>query len=111
MFKIFFFDINDIIYLLKMIKLNSIIDKIKNKFFNFSKEAAKIKRPSYEELIKYQNFSKSDNNKLALSFGAGRSGQNWFSKIFNSHLNWIGTCERFQIMRLFIDMSVITICK
>ena len=84
-----------------MIKLNNIIYKIKNKFFNFSKEAAKIKRPSYEELIKYQNFSKSDNNKLALSFGAGRSGQNWFSKIFNSHLNWIGTCERFPDYEAF----------
>ena len=40
-------------------------------------------------------------SKLALSFGAGRCGQNWFSKIFNSHPNWIGTSERFPDYEAF----------
>lgn len=57
--------------------MNNLIYKIKNKIFNFSKEAKKIKRPSYEELIKYENFSRSVKNKLIISFGSGRSGQNW----------------------------------
>ena len=81
--------------------MNNIIYKIKNNLFKISSEANKIKRPSYEELLKYQNFNKNDNNKLALGFGAGRSGQNWFSKIFNSHPNWIGTCERFADFEVF----------
>ena len=75
--------------------------KVKNRLFRFSKEAHKLRRPSYEELIKYQNFQKKVNNKLALSFGPGRSGQNWFSKIFNSHSNWVGTCERFADYEAF----------
>ena len=69
--------------------------KIKNKLYKISNEGKKIKRPSYEELKEYKNFTKNENNKFALSFGAGRSGQNWFTKIFNNHSNWIGTCERF----------------
>ena len=56
---------------------------------------------TYNELIKYQNFQREDNNILAISFGAGRSGQNWFSKIFNSHPNWVGTCERFADYEAF----------
>ena len=81
--------------------MKNLIYKIKNRFFNISKEGIKIKRPSYDELIKYEYFKKNNNNKLALSFGAGRSGQNWFSKIFNSHPNWIGTCERFADYEAF----------
>jgi len=81
--------------------MNNIIYKIKNNLFRVSSEANKIKKPSYEELLKYQNFNKSDKNKLALGFSAGRSGQNWFSKIFNSHPNWIGTCERFADFEAF----------
>ena len=81
--------------------MNNLIYKIKNKIFNFSKEAKKIKRPSYEELIKYENFSRSVKNKLIISFGSGRSGQNWFSKIFNSHSNWIGSNERFADYEAF----------
>ena len=81
--------------------MSNLIYKIKNSFFRVSKEATKIKRPSYSELIKYQNFKKNNDNKLALGFGAGRSGQNWFSKIFNSHPNWIGTCERFADYEAF----------
>ena len=81
--------------------MNNFIYKIKNRFFKISKEASKIKRPNYEELIKYQHFTKNISNKFALSFGAGRSGQNWFSKIFNSHKNWIGTCERFADYEAF----------
>ena len=38
---------------------------------------------------------------MILSFGAGRCGQNWFAKIFNSHSNWIGTCERFSEFEAF----------
>ena len=81
--------------------MDNFIYKIKNKLFSFSKEAKKLSRPSYEELIKYQNFKKEDNNNLAISFGSGRSGQNWFSKIFNSHSNWVGTCERFAEYEAF----------
>jgi len=75
--------------------MKTLIYKIKNKLFRFSKEATKLSKPSYEELIKYKNFQRVRDNKFALSFGAGRCGQNWFAKIFNSHTNWIGTCERF----------------
>lgn len=81
--------------------MNPLIYKIKNKLFRFSKEALKIKKPSYEELLKYQSFSRSLDNKFILSFGAGRCGQNWFAKIFNSHSNWIGTCERFSEFEAF----------
>ena len=81
--------------------MNNFFYKIKNRFFDFSSEAKKLRRPTYNELIKYQNFQRKDNNVLALSFGAGRSGQNWFSKIFNSHPNWIGTCERFADYEAF----------
>ena len=72
-----------------------LIYKIKNRLYKISNEGKKIKRPKYEELKEYKNFTKKKNNKFALSFGAGRSGQNWFTKIFNNHSNWIGTCERF----------------
>lgn len=81
--------------------MNKIIYNIKNKLFGYSKEAKKLRRPSYDELINYRNFKKKDNNHFALSFGAGRSGQNWLSKIFNSHSNWIGTCERFADYEAF----------
>ena len=81
--------------------MNNFFYKIKNRLFYFSSEAKKLKRPTYNELIKYQNFQREDNNILALSFGAGRSGQNWFSKIFNSHPNWVGTCERFADYEAF----------
>ena len=81
--------------------MNNFFYKIKNRLFDFSSEAKKLKRPSYKELIKYQNFQRKENNILALSFGAGRSGQNWFSKIFNSHSNWIGSCERFADYEAF----------
>lgn len=81
--------------------MNNFFYKIKNRLFNLSREAKKLKRPTYKELIKYQDFQRKDNNFLALSFGAGRSGQNWFSKIFNSHSNWIGTCERFAEYEAF----------
>lgn len=81
--------------------MNNIIYKIKNHFFRMSKEYDKLKRPTYEELIKYENFTRNVDNNFILGFGAGRSGQNWFSKIFNSHKNWIGTCERFADYEAF----------
>lgn len=81
--------------------MNYLIYKIKNKFFRFSKEASKIKRPSFEELIYYKSFERKDKNRLILSLGAGRCGQNWVGKIFNSHPNWIGTSERFSDMEAF----------
>ena len=81
--------------------MNNFAYKVKNRLFGFSKEAQKLRRPSYEELIKYQSFQRKVNNNLALSFGSGRSGQNWFSKIFNSHSNWVGTCERFADYEAF----------
>ena len=79
--------------------MNNYIYKVKNTLFAFSKESKKLKRPSYEDLKKYQDFQRKENNYLALSFGSGKSGQNWFSKIFNSHSNWVGTCERFAEFR------------
>ena len=81
--------------------MNNLIYKIKNKLFRYSKEALKIKRPSYDELIKFKSFDRNSDNKIILSFGAGRCGQNWFAKIFNSHSNWIGTCERFSELEAF----------
>ena len=81
--------------------MSNLIYKIKKSFFNISNEAAKIKRPDYEELIKYKHFKKKESNKFGLGLGAGRSGQNWFSKIFNSHPNWIGTAERFADYEAF----------
>jgi hypothetical protein len=81
--------------------MNNLIYKIKNKLFRFSKESLKIKRPTYDELTKYKSFNRVSDNKFILSFGAGRCGQNWFAKIFNSHSNWIGTCERFADLEAF----------
>jgi hypothetical protein len=81
--------------------MKTLIYKIKNKLFRFSKEATKLSRPPYKELIKYKNFQRVMDNKFALSFGAGRCGQNWFAKIFNSHSNWVGTCERFTDYEAF----------
>jgi hypothetical protein len=81
--------------------IKKFIYKIKNKLFLWSSEASKLKKPLLKEMVKYDSFAKSKNNKFALSFGAGRSGQNWYSKIFNSHTNWIGTCERFADYEAF----------
>ena len=81
--------------------MRNLIYSIKKNLFKITKESLKIKRPSYTELIKYQRFIKKDDNKFGLSFGSGRSGQNWFSKIFNSHSNWIGSCERFADYEAF----------
>jgi hypothetical protein len=81
--------------------MNNFAYKIKNRLFGFSKEAKKLRRPNHEELVKYQSFQRQDDNYLALSFGSGKSGQNWFSKIFNSHPNWVGTCERFADYEAF----------
>lgn len=74
---------------------------LKNFFFKFSKESEKFKRPNYLELKKYENFKRVKNNKVLLSFGSGRCGQNWFSKIFNSHKNWVGSIERFADYEAF----------
>ena len=81
--------------------MNNLLYKIKNKIFRFSKEALKPIRPSFDELIKYKSFNRDIDSKFILSFGAGRCGQNWFSKIFNSHPNWIGSCERFTDFEAF----------
>ena len=81
--------------------MNNFFYKVKNRLFAFTSEAKKLKVPTYDELIKYQNFQRKNNNNLALSFGVGRCGQNWFSKIFNSHPNWIGTNERFAQYEAF----------
>jgi hypothetical protein len=81
--------------------MNRLIYKIKNRFFRIGEEYNKLKKPLYRELFKYKNFLRKSDNNFILSFGAGRSGQNWFSKIFNSHQNWIGTCERFSDYEAF----------
>ncbi len=81
--------------------MKTLIYKIKNKIYRFSREAKKLERPSFKQLSHFTNFQKNSKNKLALSFGAGRCGQNWFAKIFNSHTNWIGSCERFSDFESF----------
>ena len=81
--------------------MKNLIYRFKSKIFNHSVEAKKYKRPTYDELIKYEDFNRTKNNKLFLSFGSGRSGQNWFSKLFNSHKNWIGSAERFADYEAF----------
>ena len=81
--------------------MKKIIYKAKNNLFKFSQESRKLKRPSFDELIKFKDFKKGKSNKFAISFAGGRSGQNWFSKIFNSHSNWIGSCERFADYEAF----------
>jgi len=81
--------------------VNNFFYTVKNRLFAFTNEAKKLKPPTYKELIKYQNFQRKNNNQLALSFGAGRCGQNWFSKIFNSHPNWVATNERFAQYEAF----------
>lgn len=81
--------------------MNDIIYKVKSTFYKYSDEAKKCKRQNYNELIKYINFKKTNKNKLLICFGAGRSGQNWFSKIFNSHSNWVGSSERFADYEAF----------
>jgi hypothetical protein len=81
--------------------MKNLLYKIKNKFYRISNEASKIEKPIFEELKEFKSFQRGPNNKFILSFGAGRSGQNWFSKIFNSHTNWVGTCERFAEFEAF----------
>ena len=78
----------------------NLIYKIKSTLYSYTKEGKKLIRPTYYDLIKYENFIKK-NNRLVLSFGSGRSGQNWISKIFNSHENWIGSAERFADYEAF----------
>ena len=81
--------------------MKKIIYKVKNNLFKFSRESRKLRKPSFDELVKFKDFKKKKSNKFAISFAAGRSGQNWFSKIFNSHSNWIGSCERFADYEAF----------
>ena len=81
--------------------MKDIIYKAKSILFRYSDEARKCKRHNYNELIKYIDFKKTYKNKLIICFGAGRSGQNWFSKIFNSHSNWVGSSERFADYEAF----------
>jgi len=81
--------------------MKNLIYKFKSKIFSYSLEAKKYKRPTYDELIRYQSFTRTNNHKLFLSFGSGRSGQNWFSKLFNSHKNWVGSAERFADYEAF----------
>ncbi len=81
--------------------MTNLIYKIKNRLFRYSDEEKKTIRPTYNELIRYEKFQKKTHNKLVLGFAAGRSGQNWFTKIFNSHPNWIGTSERFEDFEAF----------
>ena len=95
-------DLGRVGYLKDLRKLmQTLIYKIKNKLFGLSREASKLTRPSYEELIKYKSFRRGMDNKFILSCGAGRSSQNWFAKIFNSHSNWVGTAERFADFEAF----------
>ena len=61
--------------------IKKFIYKIKNRLFLQSDEASKLKKPSLKEMVKYESFVKNKNNKFALSFGAGRSGQNWYSNL------------------------------
>ena len=81
--------------------MNDLIYKTMNKIFRLSNESKKLLKPSFNELLKFKDFKKSNYNKFAISFSSGRSGQNWFTKIFNSHSNWVGTCERFADYEAF----------
>ena len=81
--------------------MNSAISRVKSSLYRYSKEAKKFNRLSYQELIKYNDFKKTNENNLVLSFAAGRCGQNWISKVFNSHSNWVGSIERFSDFEAF----------
>ena len=81
--------------------MNSAISRVKSSLYRYSKEAKKFNRLSYQELIKYNDFKKTNENNLVLSFAAGRCGQNWISKVFNSHPNWVGSIERFSDFEAF----------
>jgi hypothetical protein len=76
--------------------MNNYFYRIKVNLLNYiDRKNKKNKKPYYNELTKFENYSISEENHLALGFGAGRTGQSWFSKIFNNHTNWIGSHERF----------------
>ena len=40
--------------------MKKIIYKAKNNLFKFSQESRKLKRPSFDELIKFRNFKKKN---------------------------------------------------
>ena len=81
--------------------MNKIVDKVYLRFYNLTQEGQKLKRLNYNELMKYDDVDYKVNSYKILSFGAGRSGQNWLSKIFNAHNKWIGTNERFNDYEAF----------
>ena len=82
--------------------MQNLIYKIKNRLFRLSKEEKKTKRPSYNELIKYE-ILKNKNSKLALSFGLVEV-QTWFTKIFNSHLIGLEQLSVLKILKHFTDI-------
>ena len=84
--------------------MNNLIYIIKNKLFKISKEANKIKRPSYVELIKYQDFNRTDDNKLALGFVLEEVVQIGFQNYLIVTQTGLVLVKDLQIMRLFIDM-------
>ncbi len=76
--------------------------ELKVKYLNkLDRYKKKNQKPSYNELEKYKEYVKSKDNHIALGFGAGRTGQSWFSRIFNNHQNWIGSHERFPDYEAF----------
>ena len=89
--------------------MKHLIYKIKNKLFRFSKEALKIKKPSYEELIKYKSFHKTLNNKLILSFVQVDVVKTGLQKYSIPILIGLVHVKDFQNLRHFLDLLLITI--
>jgi len=81
--------------------MKSFIDQFKEALYNRSTEGKKLRRPDYATLLEYKDLPYKLNSYKVLGFGAGRSGQNWLSKIFNTHPNWVGTNERFYDYEAF----------
>jgi hypothetical protein len=81
--------------------MQRILNKIYQYKYNHSKEGLKLKKPTYDMLMEYNNKDYKADSRKIISFGAGRSGQNWLSKIFNAHDSWIGTNERFNDYEAF----------
>ncbi len=82
--------------------MKNFLYELKVKYLNkLDRYKKKNQRPLYNELEKYKEYVKSKDNHIALGFGAGRTGQSWFSRIFNNHQNWIGSHERFPDYEAF----------
>lgn len=71
--------------------LNKVYNKLKKEEEKFQKI---IKVTDYEKFYEAPAVAK-DNKKLIISFSSGLSGHQWMTKVFTSHENCCGGCERF----------------